>query len=101
MYGSTDIAIIETTTCPSAGSGCSTSTSRKSSGVGSPCGRAASCHSRADTVTDDLLAGGVPVILPRGGDGVQTRGCRCGLRSVHGVLPVQDAAGLGAGRAAR
>src|SRR5919112_1955577 len=46
MYGSTDITTIRTTTCPSAGSGRGTSTSRKSSGVGSPCGRVARCHSR-------------------------------------------------------
>src|SRR5918993_1120263 len=49
MYGSTDMASIRTTICPSAGSGRSSSTSRKSSGVGSPCGRAASCHSRVVT----------------------------------------------------
>src|SRR5947209_18492477 len=46
MYGSTDMASWRTTTSPSAGSGRSVSTSRKSSGVGSPWGRAASCHSR-------------------------------------------------------
>src|SRR4051812_25881555 len=55
MYGSTDMAIIRTTTCPSVGSGCSSSTSRKSSGVGSPCGWAASCHSRVEIVTASIL----------------------------------------------
>src|SRR5215207_7610321 len=49
MYGSTDITSIRTTIWPSAGSGRSSSTSRKSSGFGSPCGRAASCHSRVVT----------------------------------------------------
>ena len=52
-----------------AGSGCSTSTSRKSSGVGSPCGRAASCHSR-------VVTGTVP-ILPRPYRGLAA-GSRCG-----------------------
>src|SRR5215218_3261548 len=44
------MASMRTTICPSVGSGRSRSTRRKSSGVGSPCGRAASCHSRVVTV---------------------------------------------------
>ena len=85
---------------PVRGSGCSTSTSRKSSGVGSPCGRAASCHSRVVTAhdPDPATAAGCRV-PPRA---CEQSGLRVpGLGSGHVVLPVQDAGGLGRGRAAR
>src|SRR5918998_4649287 len=68
MYGSTDMTTFRTTTCPSAGSGTGTSTSRKSAGVGSPCGRAARCHSRvvADMPRSCTRSTDVPAGTPSG-----------------------------------
>src|SRR3954447_14474798 len=74
---------MRTTTWPSSGSGRSSSTRRKSSGVGSPCGWAASCHSRVRITPRSCIRPGRLAV----------RGCPCGLRSRHGLLPVQDAAG--------
>src|SRR4051794_9076349 len=99
MYGSTDITSMRTTTWPSAGSGCSRSTSRKSWGVGSPCGRAASSHSRVVTVMARSCIAEVGPL--RAGSVARVRGCATGLGSEHAVLPVQDAGDLGRGRAAR
>src|SRR5262245_12808471 len=46
MYGSTDIQVLRTKSCPGPGSGSSVSTRRKSDGFGSPSGRAARWISR-------------------------------------------------------
>src|SRR3954452_4997722 len=95
MYGSTLITSMRTTTWPSAGSGCSRSTSRKSWGVGSPCGRAASSHSRVVTVMARSCSAEVGPL--RGWRGQSARGGGGGGRGGGGGGGVGGVWGAGCG----
>src|SRR4051794_11779056 len=93
MYGSTDMTVFRTSTCPCSGAANSPSTSSTSASGGSPAGRCRRRHSREVRFTMELVVVGQLDRLLRAVRGCLSRGGELCLRNVddnapHGHVPV-------------